>query len=731
MSRSRGGRRCRVAGIRTSEAASPPAASRSKTGGSLGESRAHVHAMAEGKPRIRAIRQSRRSARRAGNMRQGRVPSFGSAQRFDQHDDDRRHALGRGALQQRRLSSQGHAIRRSYARDGAPQTRSNDSAAHPGRNAEEGRAAGNHAARTLGNFAARQRPARVRTRRRPERRGWRARARRRCGQARRQAQHARIWHAASHRSGISRPAENAPARSAAFAAGHERSARRLSRQRMHARATSCTRTTVRPSIPRSTLRLAIAASARRKIRRFRTKSPAIRSATNLRARSRRASAWSATFIRARTWWRLISATPGGTTNPTATRCTRSSSEIPARKKNSRSRSAIPKARPCAGCGRTRNSWRKRQRRVQSEIEDDAVRRFSQSRLALPRRVARDRQGHLLDENGAAVPPDDPKKFDKAAHLEDIHLQKGMQCVDCHFEQDSHGGGKLYAEPRAAIELDCVDCHGTISQRATLMTSGPAAPAGGTHLEALRTPWRERRFEWRDGKLYQRSMMDQHLEWEVVQTLDSITPGNPHYNEKSHVAKTLRTDGVTWGDVPKDESQLAHANSSMTCYACHTSWTPNCFGCHLSMTANQKRPDAAQRRAHHAQLDLVQLPGAARRRLHAGRGRHRHRPPHRAGALLVRGSGEFAERQSRVALQHAADGFRRGLQRPGVFHVRAAHRARARNEDVHRLPRLRRARQQRLDVHAASAGHELRQLHGPLRLRRHRQQGIRGRRDRRA
>jgi len=28
---------------------------------------------------------------------------------------------------------------------------------------------------------------------------------------------------------------------------------------------------------------------------------------------------------------------------------------------------------------------------------------------------------------------------------------------------------------------------------------------------------------------------------------------------------------------------------MTCYACHTSWTPNCFGCHLSMTANQKKP----------------------------------------------------------------------------------------------------------------------------------------------
>lgn len=203
--------------------------------------------------------------------------------------------------------------------------------------------------------------------------------------------------------------------------------------------------------------------------------------------------------------------------------------------------------------------------------------------------ARDREGHLLDEKGTTVAPDDPKKFEKAAHLEDIHLQKGMQCVDCHLEQDSHGNGKLYGEPRAAIEMDCVDCHGTISQRATLVTSGPAASGGGRRLEALRTPWGERQFEWRDGKLTQRSMMDPHLEWEVVQTLDSITPGNAHYNEKSRLAKTLHTDGVTWGDVPKNESALAHANSRMTCYACHTSWTPNCFGCHLSMTANEKRP----------------------------------------------------------------------------------------------------------------------------------------------
>jgi hypothetical protein len=202
---------------------------------------------------------------------------------------------------------------------------------------------------------------------------------------------------------------------------------------------------------------------------------------------------------------------------------------------------------------------------------------------------RDRKGNLLDVQNKVVNPSDPDKFKKAVHLADIHMEKGMHCVDCHFEQDSHGNGKLYAEPRAAIELDCVDCHGTIDARATLISSGPASPAGGTHFDVLRTPWNARRFEFRDGKLFQRSMVEPDKEWEVVQVLDTITPGNAHYSEKSRWAKTIRTDGKSWGDVPSDPALLAHANSRMTCYACHTSWTPNCFGCHLSMMANQRKP----------------------------------------------------------------------------------------------------------------------------------------------
>lgn len=202
---------------------------------------------------------------------------------------------------------------------------------------------------------------------------------------------------------------------------------------------------------------------------------------------------------------------------------------------------------------------------------------------------RDRHGNLLDADGKVIPFSDEKRFEKAVQLKDIHLEKGMHCIDCHFEQDSHGNGRLYGETRDAIEIDCTDCHGTVTRRATLVTSGPAAPKGGTHLDALRTPWHERRFYWSGGRLYQRSAMDPNVVWEVVQVLDTITPGNPHYSEKSRYAKTLLRDGSTWGGTARDESQLAHANSRMTCYACHSSWTTSCFGCHLSMSANQRTP----------------------------------------------------------------------------------------------------------------------------------------------
>src|SRR5687767_4541370 len=240
---------------------------------------------------------------------------------------------------------------------------------------------------------------------------------------------------------------------------------------------------------------------------------------------------------------------------------------------------------------------------------------------------RDRKGNLLDAEGSIVAADDPKKFEKAVHLNDIHLERGMHCVDCHFRQDSHGDGNLYNEPRASIEITCEDCHGTIQKKATLFTSGPAAAAAmgaaaerrktqnqplvgqdltrirvrdqeGTRIPLFQRVTRDRKrkdehgqeIDLKNGDIMQNSMVVPGRWWRVPQTVDTVTPTARDYNEKSRYAKTIRKDNTTWGDVPSDANQLAHRDNDMTCVACHSSWMTSCFGCHLSMQANRKMPN---------------------------------------------------------------------------------------------------------------------------------------------
>ena len=201
---------------------------------------------------------------------------------------------------------------------------------------------------------------------------------------------------------------------------------------------------------------------------------------------------------------------------------------------------------------------------------------------------RDRKGNLLDAENKIVPESDPDKLDKAVHMSSIHVDVGMHCVDCHYSNDNHGNGHIYGEVALAVEVDCKDCHGTAQDYPNLYTSGPAALDGGLDLAALRTPDGRRRFEWIGGKLFQRSMMDAELEWELSLVKDSVSPGHSTYNEKAARAKLMskNTDTQEWGvDVAADN--LAHSYDDMECYTCHTSWTTSCGGCHLPIEANWK------------------------------------------------------------------------------------------------------------------------------------------------
>jgi hypothetical protein len=207
----------------------------------------------------------------------------------------------------------------------------------------------------------------------------------------------------------------------------------------------------------------------------------------------------------------------------------------------------------------------------------------------------DRKGNLLDNNGKVIDWNASDKLARAVQLMDIHAEKGMHCVDCHAAGwDAHSNGRLYGEYPDAVEVQCVDCHGTISHRASLTTSGPAAPEGGNNLANLITPSGKLRFEWVSDiaagrpKLLQRSMLDPDKEWEVKQVVDTIDPLSPTYNGKARLVKTIQKDGNTWGGLPAQAELLAHRDTEMACFTCHTSWVTSCFGCHLPQQANWKK-----------------------------------------------------------------------------------------------------------------------------------------------
>ena len=234
---------------------------------------------------------------------------------------------------------------------------------------------------------------------------------------------------------------------------------------------------------------------------------------------------------------------------------------------------------------------------------------------------RDREGNLLDAQGNQatygtdtahiIDPDDPEKWrrngvpkfaepgeqpGKAVHMMDIHAEKGMQCADCHYAQDSHGNGLIYGEVANAVEIGCKDCHGTADAYPSLLTSGPAAPPRGNNLALLRNPDGQRRFEWSTDNagrrtLVQRSIVDPRLSWQVSLVKDTVDPASPTFNAKSARAKLMSAGGGEDGKfafgpgVPM--GSRAHKDGEVACFTCHLSWTTSCGGCHLPIEANWK------------------------------------------------------------------------------------------------------------------------------------------------
>ncbi len=187
----------------------------------------------------------------------------------------------------------------------------------------------------------------------------------------------------------------------------------------------------------------------------------------------------------------------------------------------------------------------------------------------------DAYGSPWTETGSKQPKLHGKNYN---HLTaDIHYERGMACIDCHTQQDIMGDGNIYQKKEHAVEIECTDCHGTITTESNLTTSW------GNPFPNLR----------REGTT---AILTSKLDG-----TDHIVPQIATMPLSQYGEAAMRGIGVH--------------TQKLECYACHASWAPQCYGCHakqdLRVTGRdwvdpEPHPNDPSKTAKKSQADASQI-----------------------------------------------------------------------------------------------------------------------------
>jgi mono/diheme cytochrome c family protein len=171
---------------------------------------------------------------------------------------------------------------------------------------------------------------------------------------------------------------------------------------------------------------------------------------------------------------------------------------------------------------------------------------------------------------------DPQKLlytkDYLKVKEDVHFERGIQCMDCHTSIDVHGDGNIYPTTLYQVEIQCQDCHGTPDQYPWELPVGYGTPV---ELPGKRGTYQK------DGKEYLFTARGNPRQNLVRQGQRVVLTS--FFDGKEHVVPLLKEKKLkdTW---KTEQGKVAMAVVSqhlnkLECYACHATWAPQCYGCH--------------------------------------------------------------------------------------------------------------------------------------------------------
>jgi hypothetical protein len=159
--------------------------------------------------------------------------------------------------------------------------------------------------------------------------------------------------------------------------------------------------------------------------------------------------------------------------------------------------------------------------------------------------------------------DDGRVFIKAP--EDIHHEKGMDCIDCHTSYEVMGDGKYYLHEEDQTKVTCTDCHFNGKPETKLLNQ----------------------LDQESQKIVTIKNYDEKgREFLVVHK-----SGNPLIN--TYLNKDNKSELITQNSgkilqlkPPAFVCTEGKGHQDLSCKSCHTSWSPQCIGCHTQYNANE-------------------------------------------------------------------------------------------------------------------------------------------------
>jgi len=147
--------------------------------------------------------------------------------------------------------------------------------------------------------------------------------------------------------------------------------------------------------------------------------------------------------------------------------------------------------------------------------------------------------------------------------DDVHHQKGLDCIDCHTSYETMGDGTLYTHEELQTQVKCEDCH--FYGDARTIAASEFDQETYKILQLRKYP-NDRRFLKinKSGKPLVNTFLDNDGKpWLVTKNTGKTLPLLP----------------------PAEICSKGKAHDDLSCDACHSSWAPQCIGCHNTFEKN--------------------------------------------------------------------------------------------------------------------------------------------------